>query len=147
MAVVLYSIFPRLTPGEECAAHVVEKYKNMLKDPESMKLRSNILTTSVKGKDGNYHDYYFFVASGNNSFGASVTSTVFMYDRTYIADMDDGNKTLDDFDSYYDYEMYLAGEAVYLEWGIYGKTSKNYVYDIEDGEKIAKSLGIKYVKS
>ncbi|MCD7807829.1 MAG: zinc ribbon domain-containing protein [Erysipelotrichaceae bacterium] len=141
-----------LTAKEKYAMQMVERYQDMLKDPDSMILRSDVIIIDGYNYDDEYHTYCFFVASGTNSFGASVQSLVSFRDNTFF---DDVNDDLDysDFDSWNEYMNYLDTKLVYLDYKIYGENmcdsvdDYNYIScDIVDSKVVGKKLNISFTE-
>lgn len=89
-----------LDAEESYVLEIVKKYKNSLKDPDSLVLRGNIMY--IDNSDGLY---VIFTASGTNSYGAVVTSSPVYSSGSYLADLNDDP---DDIDDLYD-ALELAG--------------------------------------
>lgn len=73
---------------EEYGLKMVDKYQDMLKNPDSLVLRSDVAVISYS-RDGKTYKYVFFDASGENSYGASVTSTPCFVNGKYLCDSDE----------------------------------------------------------
>lgn len=135
-----------LNSHEEYAYQIVRKYKSMLKDPDSMVLRGDILC--VEGYEGS--NYVIFKASGNNSYGASVVSMPMYKDGTYLGDYyDKPQLVLEDYGDYSEYLAWLDGEQVLLLWNLYGDKD-NGKFDCKyagliSGGKIALKIGCKHI--
>ena len=126
--------------------HVLEvtrSYRSMLKDPDSMIIRGDIIFIETE----DYVRYVCFEVSGNNSFGASVTSMPIYKWYSYLGRYDDEP---DDDD-----KMDLLKARVYVaEWNLTQavqprKKIENYSGNKDgmfiSGKKIARRLHCKYV--
>ncbi len=134
----------KLTSDEKYAINIVKNYQNMLKDPDSIKLQSDVIVILAEGGDGKYHNYCFFNASGNNSYGASISSTVYFYDEKYFCDMSNTNE--------FDYEnpsedltIYVRGALNLSRWKLYGEDAEDFISCATiDAKKVCKKLKIDY---
>ena len=126
-----------LTENEEYACQVVEKYKRMLKDPDSMVLRGDILYV----ENSDLEKFVAFSASGNNSYGAPVTSMPMFLDRTYVGDYGDEASDLEDREEKLNL---LKGNLAVASWNLVGENMVNDEDYLEaeliSGKKIAKKL-------
>ncbi len=140
----------KLSYEEKWALHNVEKYQSMLKDPDSMVLRGDILILWYWDDDAEAGDkmkqYTYFIASGNNSFGASIQSMPCFKGYIYLADLDDYKE--DDFDTTEDYIEMLKADVAFKRYKAVGvsKDGNSSVFraEIISGKKIARKLHIDY---
>lgn len=134
---------------EKHALNLVEKYQNMLKDPGSLVLRSDIVVISAFD-DGNIPtEYVYFTASGNNSYGAAVTSTACFVEGKYICATKDIPSTSELLDVDQDEALrYLHIKLHLSQWNLYGDAAAESVEDVYksysvDAAKIARKLHVK----
>lgn len=132
---------------EEYGLKIVEKYRDMLKNPDSLVLRSDIAVISFT-RDGNTYKYVFFDASGENSYGALVTSTPCFVNDQYLCDSDEIPST-EEYMSMSDAEAkkYLGLQLALATWRLYGEDAAEKKEDVivsysVSTEKIAKKLKI-----
>ncbi|MCD7827029.1 MAG: zinc ribbon domain-containing protein [Clostridiales bacterium] len=144
---VVISVKNSFSTDEKIALRVVEKYKNMLKDPDSLILRSDVVVIKTYSSDDGTHTYCFFTASGNNSYGASITSTCCFMDGTYICDTGDfpDNDELFEMDTE-EAIKYTTIRLRLAEWNLYGETLSDesdevYASYAVDANKIARKIG------
>lgn len=133
---------------EEYGLKLVDKYQDMLKNPDSLVLRSDVAVISYS-RDGKTYKYAFFDASGENSYGAVVTSTACFVNGQYFCDSDEIPST-SEYMSMSDDEAkeYLGLELALAHWKLYGENAAENEDDIKvsysvDADKIAKKLKIK----
>ena len=86
---ILFTTLNTLSDDEKYAVKMVEEYQDMLKDPDSLKLRSDVIVIKSYTEETGSIVHSFFTASGSNSYGANVTSTVCFVDGEYFCDLDD----------------------------------------------------------
>ena len=136
-----------LNSHEDYAYRIVRKHKSVLKDPDSMVLRGDILY--VEGYEGS--NYVIFKVSANNSYGASVVSMPMYKDGTYLGDYyDKPQLVLEDYGDYSEYLAWLEGEEVILLWNLYGDNDNGKFNckfaGLINGGKIAHKIGCKHVE-
>lgn len=137
----------RFSDEEEYGLRMVTKYQDMLKNPDSLILRSDVAVISYY-RDGKTYKYVFFDASGENSYGASVKSTPCFVNGQYLCDSDE-IPSVEEYMSMSDAEAkeYLGLELALAHWKVYGEDAKEQEDVLDsysvDGEKIAKKLKIK----
>ncbi|MCD7894775.1 MAG: zinc ribbon domain-containing protein [Erysipelotrichaceae bacterium] len=139
-----------LSTEEKYALTMAERYQDMLKDPDSMILRSDVIIIEGTEDSNDYHTYCLFVASGTNSFNASVQSLVAFRDNEYIDDLDE-DLDYSDFDSTSEYKAYLYTKKAYYAYQIWGEDISSgdedcISCDIVEGKKISRKLNIDYNK-
>lgn len=148
-----------MSDTEKHAVSMVDNYRGKLKDFDSIKLWDDVVILNVFEEIENEsttktegHEYLYFTASGKNSFGASIKSTVLYYDGKYIGDLDEVNKmsVLDD-----NTIIALKGKLYYTKYLLDGeniveqtKESKEWVYNCEivDKKIVGRKLKIDYEK-
>lgn len=136
----------KLSPMEERVYRVAEKYKGMLKDPDSMQLRGGAICVTMKNGDS----YICFVSSGNNSYGAKITSTPMFLGTKYLGDYEDD---LDETLSLDEQHDFLQARLIIATWNLVGdgmakgEDSDYASADYVDCKKIARKLKCDYVKS
>ena len=81
---------------EQYAIKNTEKLHNMMKDPDSFKLRDDVMVIRHEDKNGSRTFYTFIHASANNSYGASMQSVSVFKDGTFFADLDDYDELLEE---------------------------------------------------
>ena len=143
---------------EKLGLHCVEKYQNMLKDPDSLTLRSDVILMHVfNGEDDDMSmtEYCFFTASGNNSYGASIISSPCFVDGKYhslqyFCDLDDipDEKELLELDDADEVVKYLQVKLAFYKWQLYGENADEECEDVwkvtvVDKNKVARKMGIK----
>ena len=142
VTVILISVISQkvLNEKEQYVYKVVAEYKDMLKDPDSLVLRGDILYV----KDSSNDTYVAFRASGNNSYGTPVTSMPIFMNYSYLGDYDDD---LDDFDSPRDAANLAYGKLIVASWNLTAKAGGNMANDdkyleaeLISGKKIAAKL-------
>lgn len=116
IGICIFINYNKLDEDEMYAVKIVKEYQEMLKDPDSIKLRSDVIVMHAIDNNENYR-YCFFTASGSNSFGASISSTVFFKDGKYICDMDTNE---DEFETDDEKRTFLDGKLKLLTWKLYG---------------------------
>lgn len=139
----------KFSADEQYGLNMVEKYQDILKNPESLILRSDIAVVTFK-RDGQTYKYVFFNASGENSYGASITSTPCFVNGKYICNTDEiptVTEYMDMSDS--ESKVYLGIELALATWNLYGEDAKNEKEDVVDSysvsaKKIAKKLDVNY---
>ena len=144
LAIIIYNIGGGTLSGtEKYALSKVERYQNMMKDPDSFKLRNDVLVIVAKEDDGR-NTYTYITASGNNSYGASITSTAMFKNYSYIGDYEDD---YEDFDTNAEKLEFLTAKKYLLAWNLAGENGEdNWVSaELVSGKKIAKKLHIEYV--
>ena len=116
----------------------------MLKDPDSMVLRGDILYV----KNSSYDTYVAFSASGNNSYGAPVTSMPIFMNYSYLGDYDDDT---DDLDDVWDAANLARGQLVVASWNLMAAAGGDLTNDDDyleaeliSGKKIAAKLKCKW---
>lgn len=146
VSLFLYLGNDNLTADEKYAIGIVENYQDMLKDPDSIKLRSDVIVIRKYDTEKEYHSYCFFEASGNNSYGATVTSMVYFYDGNYFGDISATNE-MDYQDDENNLKIYLEGQIVISNWKLYGDDAEAFEScSTVTAKKIAKKLKINYSK-
>ena len=126
-----------LNEKEKYVYKVVAEYKDMLKDPDSLVLRGDILYV----KDSSYDTFVAFSASGNNSYGTPVTSMPIFMNYFYIGDYGDESG---DFDEIEDKIKMAKCNLVVATWRLVGDDMVNDDEYLEaeliSGKKIAAKL-------
>ncbi len=148
VAVILISVISQnvLNEKEKYVYEVVDEYKDMLKDPDSMVLRGDILYV----KDSSYDTYVAFSASGNNSYGAPVTSMPIFKNYSYLGDYDDD---LEDIDDPREAANLAYGKLIVASWNLMAKAGGDLSNDEDyleaeliSGKKIAAKLKCEFKK-
>lgn len=151
LVAVLYQNL-KTTPEEKIATNMVHSYQQKLKDPDSLILRSDVVSVYVFDDDLGTLYYSFFVASGNNSFGASIQSVVCYESCSFLtSDLESIDiRNSNDFESYEEYLRIAKAKLAYVKYNIYcltGEKPENYgAFEVVKKEKIAKKLNIEYQK-
>ena len=161
VAIISIQQATKLTPTENAAIKVIGEYQDMMKDPDSLKLRSDIIIVGTYTEDTGFVEYYYFTASGDNSYNASVTSTVCyvredkeqafydMGDLPTLADLQGEGALTDEVlnaASYYTkIDLYLSA------WDLYGEKVSEELDEVRyaksvEAKLVAKKLGIEYSK-
>lgn len=147
-AVAIWLSFFSLDSNEKIALEYIEDYQKMLKDPDSLVLRSDIIYiwTGDEGLDF----YYYFTASANNSFGAPVTATEVMHNRKYLCSVEEFDAVLDTPVREWDETTIEISRAhrLFYEWLAYGENMCEQDDTVVsamliDGTKIARRLGVR----
>ena len=132
-----------LNEKEKYVYKVVAEYKDMLKDPDSLVLRGDILYV----KDSSYDTFVAFNASGNNSYGTPVTSMPIFMNYFYIGDYGDESG---DFDEIEDKIKMAKCNLVVATWRLVGDDMVNDDEYLEaeliSGKKIAAKLKCEWKK-
>ena len=132
-----------LNEKEKYVYKVVAEYKDMLKDPDSLVLRGDILYV----KDSSYDTFVAFSASGNNSYGTPVTSMPIFMNYFYIGDYGD---EYGDFDEIEDKIKMAKCKLVVATWRLVGDDMVNDDEYLEaeliSGKKIAAKLKCEWKK-
>ena len=132
-----------LNEKEKYVYKVVAEYKDMLKDPDSLVLRGDILYV----KDSSYDTFVAFSASGNNSYGTPVTSVPIFMNYFYIGDYGD---EYGDFDEIEDKIKMAKCKLVVATWRLVGDDMVNDDEYLEaeliSGKKIAAKLKCEWKK-
>ena len=151
LVIVISSIFcfnNNLSSDEKYALNIVGDYQGMLKNPDSLILRSDI-SVIIYSRDGTTYKYVFFDASGDNSYGASVMSTPCFVNGRYLCDTDEIPSTSEYMDMSDDEaKKYLGLELAIAHWNLYGEKASEKEEDVlqsysVDAKKIARKLDIK----
>lgn len=140
-----------LSDNEKEAVRIVMKYQDNLKNSDSLIIRGDISFISYN-RDGKSYEYVFFNASGENSYGASVTSTPCFVNGQYVCttkELPTTSEYMNMSDS--ESKLYLGIELALSTWNLYGEdatTKKEEVYESYsvNGKKVAKKLNVKYKK-
>ena len=132
-----------LNEKEKYVYKVVAEYKDMLKDPDSLVLRGDILYV----KDSSYDTFVAFSASGNNSYGTPVTSMPIFMNYSYIGDYGDESG---DFEEIEDKIKMAKCNLVVATWRLVGdgmvNDDKYLEAELISGKKIAAKLKCKWKK-
>ena len=153
--VVVFSVIlvtNRLSSEEKYLLDIVEEYQNMMNDPDSLVLGRDIVVVEFYEKGKGCNEFVFFNASGNNSYGATITSTVCFHNRNYLCKTSDFPDTqeLMEMDSD-EANVYLLAQLALSGWKLYGEdfseVNENASYKViesysVDTSKIARKLGI-----
>lgn len=137
-----------LSSEEKYALRIVEKYQDMLKDPDSLKLRSDIVVIESYTEENGSQRFCYFTASGNNSYGAAITSTVCFLDGQYICKTDEFPTTEEYMEMDDDEAMlYIALQLRLTQWKLYGESAPEKAEGVidaysVDATKIAHKLGV-----
>lgn len=81
---------------EQYAIKNTQQLHDMMKDPDSFKLRNDVMVVRYEDKNGVRTYYTFINASANNSYGAAMQSVSVFKDATYFADLDDYDEWQDE---------------------------------------------------
>ena len=107
-------------------------------------LRGDILYV----KNSSYDTYVAFSASGNNSYGAPVTSMPIFMNYSYLGDYDDDT---DDLDDVWDAANLARGQLVVASWNLMAAAGGDLTNDDDyleaeliSGKKIAAKLKCKW---
>ena len=127
---------------------LVEEYQSMLKDPDSLILRGSVVVFREHTDEKGPMEYVFFTASGTNSYGAKVTSTVCFANGQFLG-------SLDEFPSLSEMLEMDAGEATTYTgakvalsmWQLYGEECRTKYEEVFAAfsiapDKIARKLHI-----
>lgn len=133
----------QLNEREQHVYDVVASYRNMLKDPDSLVLRGDILYVVTDDSD----KYVAFSASGNNSYGTPVTSMPMFMNYSYIGDYGDEPSNLEDIED----KLNLARcNLIVAKWNLVGSNLANEDEYLEaesiSGKKIASKLQCEWKK-
>lgn len=130
-----------LNKKEQYVYKTVSKYRDYLKDPDSLIIRGEILYVVTSENDR----FVVFSASGNNSYGASVTSMPMFLNGSYVGEYDDDPNELEDPEA--GVKLARANYIVAL-WRLSGSAmanSKGYEEaELISGKKIASKLHCKW---
>ena len=155
-----------LNENEKYVANMVTVYRQVLKDPDSMKIRGTI--GIIRFENG--YEYIVAKIAGNNSYGASNTSTPiwvngsFFNTFEYVTERSDEIKNMSTSGLSKDELLDILSEKIVLAFtynaikdyyssgkGIigskYGTGSEDSIVktvEIVDGKKIAKAIGCEY---
>lgn len=140
---IVYYQTSQLSYEEKTAVRNLEDYKKMLKDPDSMKLRSDVVVIRAYDYEDEVRTYCFFTSSGSNSFGASVQSTAFYRGLSYICDMSSADES--DFEDIEDKQIFLDGKLKLMHYKLYGKDAEIFIKcEVVPAKKVAKRVKIDY---
>ena len=141
-----YYMATDLSVEEKIAIDAVEDYRDMLKDPDSMKLTSDVIVIHAYDSDDEYHTYCYFTSSGNNSYGAAVSSTAYYRDYKYICDISSADE--EDFTTDEEKLIFLDGKIQLSLYQLYGAESESFVRcEVVPLKKVAKRAKIDYAKN
>ena len=104
-----------MSEEEEYAAQDVKTLVSMMKDPESFKLRGDIVLAQNYILDGTVT---FIDFTANNSYGGAVRSLVFFYNHKYLGHSDD---TIDDFSDMSDWGAFCSAHLALDDWNRLGE--------------------------
>lgn len=137
-----------LNGEEKHVLKLVEEYQSMLKDPDSLILRGSVVVFREHTDEKGPMEYVFFTASGTNSYGAKVTSTVCFANGQFLG-------SLDEFPSLSEMLEMDAGEATTYTgaevalsmWQLYGEECRTKYEEVFAAfsiapDKIARKLHI-----
>lgn len=141
-----YYMVTDLSIEEKIAIDAVEDYRDMLKAPDSMKLAGDVIVIHAYDSDDEYHTYCYFTASGNNSYGAAVSSTAYYRDYKYICDISSADE--EDFTTDEEKLVFLDGKIQLSLYQLYGAESESFVRcEVVPMKKVAKRAKIDYAKN
>lgn len=146
LLVIVISIVGSIkSPMEKEVIRQTEKLVNMMKNPDSFKIRGDILYYE-RTDLGNV--CYFVWYSANNSYGEPVRNVMCNLNGSWISiDTDDyyksDYKTEDEYDKA---KRDAAMCAFYLACYNAGDNGKNTAASVINGKKIARALHVKHVK-
>lgn len=97
LSVLAYFVVNKVTstPHKNQAIANVQNLKNMLKDPDSLKLYEDVLVIFYKTDDHNYDFYTYIDYGAKNSYGAMVRNTAIYVNRKYVCTMEEAIKELE----------------------------------------------------
>ena len=130
--------------NEKLALSAVYNLSNRMKDPDSFKLREDVLV--ITSNQGNR--YVYINHSANNSYGAAVTGIAMCAEDEYICDVDDDTSDLD----LEALKKEISCSLIYSEWElthdgtITAKEPQIKQWEFVIMKKIAKKLHIDYKK-
>jgi len=81
----------KLTKDEERALSIVQDLVDSLKDPDSFKLRDDVLVIYNPEKSDPFSMYVYIDYSANNSYGASIRSIAVYHYYEYLGDLKNEN--------------------------------------------------------
>lgn len=139
----------KLNETEQHAYYVIQDYKRLLKDPDSLIIRGVIVVIEKENET-----YTFFTASAKNSYGGMVASTPIYKNMEYLGDYDDekspseiSNMTKNERDKYLEFleaRVLLASRNVLFATHSHENGSfvdgNGVIYTDIEGKKIAKKL-------
>lgn len=137
-----------LNGEEKHVLKLVEEYQSMLKDPDSLILRGSVVVFREHTDEKGPMEYVFFTASGTNSYGAKVISTICFANGQFLG-------SLDEFPSLSEMLEMDAGEATTYTgakvalsmWQLYGEECRTKYEEVFAAfsiapDKIARKLHI-----
>lgn len=137
----------QLDEDQAYALDILSSYREMLVAPDSMVLRSDIALVRDNDADGNAHTYCYFTASGKNTQGKDLISTICYLDGAFFCDMDDLEALLQNgmgtTDTVMDIALLIRCQDVlekYTQWNVDGTSTV-------DGATIANRLKIPWEAS
>lgn len=127
-----------LDSDKRYAVDIAKDYQSMLKDPESMTIRSDITIVRATSDEGDETVYCYFEVSAKNGFGGATSSVPLYEDGKYVVDVTD-NIDATDLDN---------GDKVFSQfkwrmWQIDGFSEKERV-SVVDGKSVADELAVPY---
>lgn len=145
VVVVIAVAIPKnvLTDDEKYAVDIIEDYRRMMKDPDSLILRSDIIIITGRSLSEELRTYCFFTVSGNNSYGASVTTTECYVSGKYLCDtkeFDDVSIDTEDKDRAKDL---LDAHFMLNSWNLNGSKDDNFISAVSvSADKVGRKLGL-----
>ena len=140
----------KLTEDEQRVADIVAKLVNMMKDPDSFKLRDDIVVIYMDDHDLGKTYFTYITYSANNSYGASLADTAMFVDNRYVGSVDDDAddlETTDERTTLAKAQFNIAAWNFMISMG--GDPTKNEDWisaETVSMEKIANHLKVDYVK-
>lgn len=127
-----------LSSNGKHALNIVDHLQGIMKDPDSFKLREDVVVIV----DEDVNTYTFISYSSNNSYGAALTGLAMYENYTYVGDYYDDD---DDFGSTEELKAFKKAKATLAMWRLGG--SKNWISsEAVSRKKIGKKLHIDYLK-
>ena len=136
------------SPEFDEALNCVKDYQQMLKLPETMTLRGDVAVLDIYPNDSSVPDtYVFFEASGENSFGGTVSSNAAyingVYDGKVLADWNEsGHASSEALDAW---ALQMFAETEFEQEYLDNLDASSVTRTFVDGEKIAKKLHINFI--
>lgn len=134
----------KLDETESLAAECVEDLRMRMKDPDSFKIRDDVLMIPI-GKDDTVNYYLIYVSyNGNNDYGASTSGLAIYKDKRYLGDYDDfeGENIVEMVVGNDDFGMAATRYEGYLKGEEYTNSGREITVD---KKRIAKYLHIKSI--
>lgn len=124
----------------QLATNVAKDYQSMLKNPESMTIRSDFTIVRYETEDGEKQECCYFEETSENGFGGNTSSTPVYFNGEYEIDAE-GEYAQGSNDEILANGGKIATQFQWRMWQLEGFPEGSKVTTV-DGEVVAKAIGV-----